>query len=123
MIFISPDNCILLFFSILTRRTFNLTIIIICRRQSECCQIIPETKLRDYSTIFTEPEENNNYSCYCICLYILYILYILYMIFYYYYCFSIIPQVIIREIAFSFILFVSSSKTSRNRVRGGQFEN
>ena len=98
MIFISPDNCRLLFFSILTRRTFNLTIIIICRRQSECCQIIPETKLRDYSTIFTEPEENN-------------------------YCFSIIPQVIIREIAFSFILFVSSSKTSRNRVRGGQFEN
>ena len=44
----------------------------------------------DYSTIFTEPEEN--------------------------YCFSIISQVIIREIAVSFILFVSSSKTSKNRA-------
>ena len=42
------------------------------------------------STIFTESEENN--------------------------CFSIIAQVIIRAIAFSFILFVSSSKTSRNRA-------
>ena len=59
----------------------------------------PETKLRDYSTIFTEPEENNNY------------------------CFSIIPQVIIREIAFSFILFVSSSKTSRNRVVANHLSN
>ena len=36
--------------------------------------------------IFTEPEENN--------------------------CFSIITQVIIRTTGFSFILFVSSSKTS-----------
>ena len=44
----------------------------------------------DYSTIFTEPEENN--------------------------CFSIIAQVIIRATAFSFILLVSSLKTSRNRV-------
>ena len=43
-----------------------------------------------YSTIFTEPEENN--------------------------CFSIITQVIIRSTAFSFIFFVSSSKTSRNRA-------
>ena len=54
--------------------------------QAQACRIIPA----DYSTIFTEPEENN--------------------------CFSIIAQVIIREIAFSFILFVSSSKTSRNRA-------
>ena len=38
--------------------------------------------------IFTEPEENN--------------------------CFSIIAQVIIRATAFSFILLVSSLKTSRN---------
>ena len=44
----------------------------------------------EYSTIFTETEENN--------------------------CFSIIAQVIIRAIAFSFILFVSSSKTSINRA-------
>ena len=40
--------------------------------------------------IFIEPEENN--------------------------CFSIIAHVIIREIVFSFIFFVSSSKTSRNRA-------
>ena len=41
--------------------------------------------------MFTEPEENN--------------------------CFTIIiAQVIIRAIVFSFILFVSSSKTSRNRT-------
>ena len=39
---------------------------------------------------FTEPEEKN--------------------------CFSIIAQVIIRATAFSFILLVSSSKTSRNHV-------
>ena len=44
----------------------------------------------DYSTIFTEPEENN--------------------------FFSIIAQVIIRATAFSFILFVSSSNSSRNRA-------
>ena len=44
----------------------------------------------DYSTIFTEPEENN--------------------------CFSRIAQAIITEIAFSFIIFVSSSKTSRSRA-------
>ena len=62
------------------RCTFYLTII--RRRRSEYCRII------DYSTIFTEPEENN--------------------------CFSIITQVIIRATAFSFILFVSSSKTSTN---------
>ena len=43
----------------------------------------------DYSTIFTEPEENN--------------------------CFSIITQVIIRATAFYFILFVYSSETSVNR--------
>ena len=43
-----------------------------------------------YSTIFTEPEENN--------------------------CFSIIAQVIIRATAFSFILLVSSLKSSKNRV-------
>ena len=40
------------------------------------------------STMFTEPEKNN--------------------------CFTIIAQVIIRAIAFPFILFVSFSKTSRN---------
>ena len=44
----------------------------------------------NYSTIFTEPEENN--------------------------CFSIITQVIIRATAFSFMLFVSSSETPRNCV-------
>ena len=67
-----------------------LTIIIIRQKQiSEyICGIIPEA---NYSTIFTEPEENN-------------------------YCFSIIAQVIIKAIAFSFILFVYSSKTSRNRA-------
>ena len=32
------------------------------------------------------------------------------------YCFSIIAQVIIRAIAISFILFLSSSKTSRNHA-------
>ena len=48
----------------------------------------------DYSTIFTEPEENN--------------------------CFSIISQVINRAIAFSFIcLFFKKIKKSR----GGHFEN
>ena len=41
-------------------------------------------------TIFTEPEENN--------------------------CFNIITQVIITATAFSFLLFVSSLKTSRNRA-------
>ena len=40
--------------------------------------------------MFTEPGENN--------------------------CFSIITQVIIRATTFSFILFLSSSKTSRNRA-------
>ena len=50
----------------------------------------------DYSTIFTEPEANN--------------------------CFSIIAQVITRATAFSFILRISSSNTSRNS-RGGNFEN
>ena len=50
----------------------------------------------DYSrglgdTVFTKPEENN--------------------------CFSLIAQVIIRATAFSFIFFVSSSETSRNRAR------
>ena len=45
----------------------------------------------DYSTIFTEPEDNN--------------------------CFSIIAQVIIRASGFfSFNLLVSSLKTSRNRI-------
>ena len=44
----------------------------------------------DYSTIFSEPEENN--------------------------CFSIIAQVIIRATEFSFILFVSSLETSRYRA-------
>ena len=39
----------------------------------------------DYSTMFTEPEENN--------------------------CFNIIAQVIIRAAAFSFFLLVSSLKT------------
>ena len=57
--------------------TYYLTII--HRRRSEY-----------YSTIFTEPEENN--------------------------CFSIIAQVIIRATAFSFILLVFFLKTSRNRV-------
>ena len=46
----------------------------------------------DYSTIFPEPQENNNYY------------------------FSVIAQVIITAAAFSFILFISSSKTSRNRA-------
>ena len=51
---------------------------------------IVEKPRDDYSTIFTEPKENN--------------------------CCSIIAQVIIRAIAFSFILRVSSSKkkTARN---------
>ena len=44
----------------------------------------------NYSAIFTEPEENN--------------------------CFSIITRVIIRAAAFSFLLFVSSSITSRIRA-------
>ena len=43
-----------------------------------------------YSTIFTEPDENN--------------------------CFSIIAQVIIRATAFYSILLVSSLETSRNRA-------
>ena len=50
----------------------------------------------DYSTIFTEPEENN--------------------------CFSIIPQVIIRVTVFSFILLVSSLKKI-NKLCGGHCEN
>ena len=44
----------------------------------------------DYSTISTKPEENN--------------------------CFSIISQVIIIATAFSFIVLVSSLKTSTNRA-------
>ena len=44
----------------------------------------------NYSTIFTEPEENN--------------------------CFSKIAQVIFGATAFSFILLVFSLKTSRNRA-------
>ena len=44
----------------------------------------------NYSSIFTEPEDNN--------------------------CFSIIAQVIIRAIEFSFILLVSSLKSSTNRA-------
>ena len=64
---------------------------IIRRRRSEYCGIIPETKSRGlFDNILTEREENN--------------------------CFSKIAQVIIRAIAFSFIFFVSSSKTSRNRA-------
>ena len=55
-----------------------------------------EVNIVKYLTIFTEPEENNN-------------------------CFSIISieiisQVIIRATAFSFILLISSLKTSRNRA-------
>ena len=56
----------------------------------EYCRIIPETKSRGLFDNIHEPEENN--------------------------CFSIIAQVIIRAIAFSFILLVSSLKTSRNRA-------
>ena len=44
----------------------------------------------NYSTIFTEPEENN--------------------------CFSIIAQVIIRATLFCFISLALSLKTSRNRI-------
>ena len=52
----------------------------------------------DYWKIFIEPEKNN--------------------------CFGIIPQAIIRETAFSFILFVSSSKTQiKHQLRGVHFEN
>ena len=51
---------------------------------------IVELSPGDYSTIFTEPEENN--------------------------CFSIIAQVVIRETASSFILLVFSLKTARNRA-------
>ena len=65
------------------------------RRLSEYCQIIPRRSRVDYSTIFTEPEANN--------------------------CFSIIAQVITRANAFSFILLVSSLKTSK-KSRGGHFE-
>ena len=55
------------------------------------CKVLRNHPCRgDYSTIFTEPEENNR--------------------------FSIIAQVIIRGTAFSFILLVSSLKTSRNRA-------
>ena len=50
----------------------------------------PRRSRGNYSTIFSEHEENN--------------------------CLSIIAQVIFRETAFSFILFVSSSKTLRNRA-------
>ena len=64
------------------KKFFIYYLTIIRRRRSEYYRIIPETKSRDYLTIFTEPEENN--------------------------CFSIIVLVIIRAIAFSFILFVSS---------------
>ena len=48
-----------------------------------------EVNIVEYLTLLSQPEEN--------------------------YCFSIITQVIIRTTAFSFILFVSSSETSRNR--------
>ena len=51
----------------------------------------------DYSTIFTKPEENNNKLFYSMSN-------------------NFIAQVIIRETAFSFILLVSSLKTSRNRL-------
>ena len=50
----------------------------------------PRRSRGDFSTIFTEPEENN--------------------------CFSFIAQVIIIATSFSVILFVSSSETSRNRA-------
>ena len=51
----------------------------------------PRRSLGDYSTIFTEPEENNNY------------------------CLSIIAQVIVRAtVFFFFILLVSSLRTSTN---------
>ena len=50
----------------------------------------------NYSTIFTKSEENN--------------------------CFSIIAQVIIRAIAFSFILLVFFF-TNMKKLRGGHFEN
>ena len=53
---------------------------------------IVENPRDKYSAIFTEPDREENK------------------------CFSIIAQAIIRAIAFSFILFVSSSKTSRNRA-------
>jgi len=57
---------------------------IICRRRSAYCGII---RLRDYSTIFAKPEENN--------------------------CFSIIAQVIIRANAFSFFFSSETSKLVR----------
>ena len=69
--------------SVSPQADFSYYLTIIRRRRSEYCRIIPESG--DYSTIFTEPEENN--------------------------CFSIIAQVIIRAIEFSFILFVFSSTT------------
>ena len=69
---------------------YDIYLTIIRRRRSECCRIIPETKSRGFSTIFTESEENN--------------------------CFSIIAQLIIRATAFYFILLISSLKTSRNRA-------
>ena len=53
-------------------------------------ELSPRRSREDYSIIFTEPEEDN--------------------------CFSIIAQVINRAVAFSFILLVFSSKTSRNRA-------
>ena len=53
-------------------------------------ELSPRRSREDYSIIFTEPEEDN--------------------------CFSIIAQVINRGVAFSFILLVFSSKTSRNRA-------
>ena len=61
---------------------------IICRRRSEYCGIIPETKSRGLIIpIFTSPEENN--------------------------CFSIIAQVIMRASAFSFFFSPETSKIAR----------
>ena len=64
---------------------------IICQRRSEYCRIIPRQSRGGYSTIFTEPEENN--------------------------CFSIIAQVIISEsncLFFHFIrFFFKNFKKSR----------
>ena len=55
-----------------------------------CYLTIIRQRQSEHCRIITEPEENN--------------------------CFSIIAQVIIKATAFSFILFVSSLETSRNRA-------
>ena len=65
----------------LTANLYYLTI----NYSSKAKRILSNNPRDGYSTIFTEPEENN--------------------------CFSIIAQVIIRATAFSFILLVSSLKT------------